>query len=181
MVTAHHRLRDLETTHIHSQGSGGWEVQDQVTNRFEVWWEHATWFTNGHLAVSSSGERGRGSLWRSFLRILIPFKRALPLWHNNLRKALPPHSTSGVRFWHVNFGVHKYSVCMCVSRIRLLWPHGLKPSRLLCPWNFPGKDTGVGCHALLQGIFLTQGLNPCLLCLLHWQVGSLPLTPGKPT
>ena len=39
----------------------------------------------------------------------------------------------------------------------------------------PGKNTGVGCHALLQGIFLTQGLNPCLLCLLHWQVGSFPL------
>jgi len=38
----------------------------------------------------------------------------------------------------------------------------------------------VGCHALFQGIFLTQGLNPCLLRLLHWQVGSLPLAPhGK--
>ena len=34
---------------------------------------------------------------------------------------------------------------------------------LLCPWNFPGKNTGVGCHSLLQGIFLTQGLNPGLL------------------
>ena len=45
----------------------------------------------------------------------------------------------------------------------------------------PGKNTGVGCCVLLQGIFLTQGLNPCLLCLLHWQVGFLPLvTPGKP-
>ena len=31
----------------------------------------------------------------------------------------------------------------------------------------PGKNTGVGCHALLQGIFLTQGSNPCLLCLMH--------------
>ena len=40
--------------------------------------------------------------------------------------------------------------------------------------------TGVGCHALFQGIFLTQGLNPSLLCLLHWQAGSLPLVPpGK--
>ena len=39
----------------------------------------------------------------------------------------------------------------------------------------PGKNTGVGCHALLQGIFLTQGLNLGLLCLLHWQAGSLPL------
>ena len=39
----------------------------------------------------------------------------------------------------------------------------------------------MGCHALLQGIFLTQGSNPCLLCLLHWQAGSLPLTlPEKP-
>ena len=41
----------------------------------------------------------------------------------------------------------------------------------------PGKNTGVGCHALLQGIFLTQGSNPYLLCFLHWQVGSLPLVP----
>ena len=38
-------------------------------------------------------------------------------------------------------------------------------------------DTGVGCHFLFQGIFLTQGSNPCLLCLLHWQAGSLPLVP----
>ena len=53
----------------------------------------------------------------------------------------------------------------------------LKPARLFCPWDSVGKDTGVGCHALLQGIFLTQGSNPCLLHLLHWQVGSLPLTP----
>ena len=37
----------------------------------------------------------------------------------------------------------------------------------------PGKNTGVGCHALLQGIFPTQGSNLHLLCLLHWQVGSL--------
>ena len=43
---------------------------------------------------------------------------------------------------------------------------------LLCLWNCPGKNTGVGCHFLLQGIFPTQGLN---LCLLHWQADSLPL------
>ena len=47
--------------------------------------------------------------------------------------------------------------------------------------NSPGKNTGVGCHALLQGIFLTQGSNPCVLCLLQWQMGSSPLVPpGKP-
>ena len=44
-----------------------------------------------------------------------------------------------------------------------LWPHGLLPARLLCPWNSLGKNTGVICHALLQGIFPTQGSNPSLL------------------
>ena len=49
---------------------------------------------------------------------------------------------------------------------------------LLCPWDSLGKNTGVDCHSLFQAIFPTQGLNPCLL---HWQVGSLPLAPpGKP-
>ena len=38
---------------------------------------------------------------------------------------------------------------------------------LECPWDSLGKNTGVGCHALLQGIFQTQGLNPSLLCLLY--------------
>ena len=36
-----------------------------------------------------------------------------------------------------------------------LWPHGLWPTRFLCPWNFPGKNIGVGSHSLLQGIFPT--------------------------
>ena len=44
-----------------------------------------------------------------------------------------------------------------------LWSHGLYLTRLLCPWNSPSKNTGVGCHFLLQGTFLTQGSNPGLL------------------
>ena len=75
-------------------------------------------------------------------------------------------------------------MCVCAKSLQLcptLCPHGLQPSRLLCLRDFPGKNTGMGCCALLQGIFPTQGLNPYLLCLLHWQAGSLPLTPfGKP-
>ena len=56
-----------------------------------------------------------------------------------------------------------------------------QPPRLLCPWDLPGKDIGVGCHFLLHKIFPTQGLNPHLLCLLHWQASSLPLVPpAKP-
>ena len=54
-------------------------------------------------------------------------------------------------------------------------PYGLQAARLLCPWDSLGKSTRVGCHALLQGIFLTQGSNLSLLCLWHWQVGSFPL------
>ena len=72
-------------------------------------------------------------------------------------------------------------VCDKLLQSRLtLQAYGLQPSRLLCPWDSPGKSTGVGCHALLQGIFPTQGSIPHLLCLLHWQVGSLSLAPpGK--
>ena len=51
----------------------------------------------------------------------------------------------------------------------------------LCLWVFPGKNPGVDCHFLLQGIFLTQGLNPNPLHLLRWQVDSLRLSHlGRP-
>ena len=62
-----------------------------------------------------------------------------------------------------------------------LQPYGLQPDGLLCPCDFPGKNTGVGCHFLLQRIFPTQRLNSCLLWLLQWQMDSLLLTPqGSP-
>ena len=52
---------------------------------------------------------------------------------------------------------------------------------LLFPWVSQGKNIGVGCHALLQGTFLTQGSNSCLSCFLHWKTGSSPLAPtGEP-
>ena len=67
-------------------------------------------------------------------------------------------------------------VCVCVYSIMSNFvTHGLQPTRLLCPWNFPGNNTGMGCHFLVQGIFPTQSSNPHLLSLLHWQVDSLPL------
>ena len=56
-----------------------------------------------------------------------------------------------------------------------LWPHGLQATKLLSPWDSPGKNTGVGCHFLLQGILPTWASNLSLLCLLHWQEDSLPL------
>ena len=59
-----------------------------------------------------------------------------------------------------------HSVKRSVSRSVMsnsLQPHGLQPARLLCPRDSPGKNTRVGCHAFLQGIFPTQGSNPGLL------------------
>ena len=60
-----------------------------------------------------------------------------------------------------------------LSCVRLLWPHGQQPTRLLCPWDFPGKNTGAGYHFLLQGIFLTQGSNSSFM---HCQADSLLLS-----
>ena len=46
---------------------------------------------------------------------------------------------------------------------------GLQPTKTLCPWDSPGKNTAVGCHFLFQGILLTQGLKLHLWCLLHYR------------
>ena len=59
-----------------------------------------------------------------------------------------------------------------------LQPHGLHLSRLLCPCNFPGKNTRVDCHFLLQGIFLTQGSYPISLALVGKFFTAEP--PGQP-
>ena len=61
------------------------------------------------------------------------------------------------------------SVCSVAQLCLTLRPQALYPARLLGPWALPGKNTAVGCLSLLQGIFPTQGLNPSLLHLLHWQ------------
>ena len=64
-------------------------------------------------------------------------------------------------------------VCVCSVLSDCLWPQGLWPARILCPWDFPGNNTRVGWHFLLLGHFLTQGLNPSLW---YWQVDSLPMS-----
>ena len=74
-------------------------------------------------------------------------------------------------------------LCKCCSVAQVvsdsLQPHGLQPARLLCPWDFPGKNTGVNCHFLLHGIFLTQGSNhvSCRSCIGRWILIAEP--PGK--
>ena len=69
------------------------------------------------------------------------------------------------------------AILCCCCLVDKLWPMDycdpMDPTNLLCPWDFPRKNTGVHCHFLLQGIFLTRGSNPPLL---HWQADSLPLS-----
>ena len=67
--------------------------------------------------------------------------------------------------------VRAKSLQLCLSLC--IWTVAEKSTRLLCPWDSPDKNTGVGCHALIQGTFSTQGSNPGLL---HWQADSLPLS-----
>ena len=74
-----------------------------------------------------------------------------------------------------------WRLCCCLvakSCPPVLWPPWTVATMLLCTWDFPGNNTGLGCHFLLQGIFPTQGSN---LCFLHWQADSLPLShKGSP-
>ena len=72
--------------------------------------------------------------------------------------------------------------CVCSFVSDSSQPHRLEPFRLLCPWNFPGRNIGVGCHFLFQEIFWTQGSNPLLFnsCIgkqIFFQLGYL----GSPT
>ena len=70
--------------------------------------------------------------------------------------------------------------CCCLvakSRLTLLWRRGLEPARLLCPWDFPGKNTGVGCHFLLQGDLPDPVIEP-MSCLAGEFFTTEPL--GKP-
>ena len=79
---------------------------------------------------------------RQFLHKFEKSMNLIPLFFFNLSKV----NISSVQFSH-----------SVVSDS--LQPHGLQPTRFLCPWNFPGKNTGVGSHSLLQGILPTQWSN----------------------
>ena len=109
------------------------------------------------------------------------------------------HRSAALGFWHVHQNTYNQELWVtivtgfihqkgllfkmpCVlSRFSCVWLFVI-PGTVVCQatWDSPGKNTRVNCHFLLQGIFLTQGLNLCLLRFLNWQAGSLPpAPPGK--
>ena len=85
----------------------------------------------------------------------------------------------GVSFFLcISMWLMQYVCLVARSCLTLSWPHGLQPTRLLCPWDFSGKDTGVRCQFLLQVTFPMQELNPNFPTL---QVDSLLLShQGSP-
>ena len=148
------------------------------------------WIQN-HSSVAS-----RGLLWESYLTVLClnfvvgftwmviyPTSRVIvKIGKDSICETLRTVPRNDQCPFHVS------CVCVCVctrtrthSVVQSCPTHcGPVDCRLLCPRNFPGKHTAVGCHFLLQGIFPTHWSNLCLFCLLHWQVDSLPLAPpGK--
>ena len=85
----------------------------------------------------------------------------------------------GIFGWQecVHYSSYSYCCCLVTSVMSAsVWPYGLQPARLPCPWDSLDKSARVGCHALLQGIFLTQGSN---LGLLHFRQILCPEPPGK--
>ena len=90
--------------------------------------------------------------------------------------------SSLVTLTYLKHSIVHMSACVHAKSLQsspTLQPYELLSIRLLCPWDPPGKNAGVGCHSLLQGVLPTQGFNPCLL---HWRAGSSPVAPsGRPS
>ena len=115
-----------------------------------------------------------------FLPDLLNPLHLLQTEHTSARQSKPMPHIYTQRKWKWS-----HSVVSDFSR-----PLGLQPTRLLHPWDFPGKSTGVGCHFLLQGIFPTQRLNPglphCRQMLYYnskasaWRPFSVPPRPYFP-
>ena len=84
-----------------------------------------------------------------------------------------------------NCAINTFCAMLCLAGqlcLTLCNPVDCSPPGSSVHGDSPGKNTGVGCHALLQGIFPSQGLNPSPLHLLHWQVASLLLSHlGNPS
>ena len=132
------------------------------------------------LATSLLGRR------KQLLRGLVEFESGMTLSSSVFWPLLPGsrRPARGDRGWFCGTkgnrspSLHCYFHLVAKSCPTLLQPHGLQPTRLLCPQDSPGENTGVCCHAFLQGISPIQGSNPHLL---NWQVNSLPLNHlGRP-
>ena len=81
-----------------------------------------------------------------------------------MKQPTEPAASTGLVLWFAS-----EHCAMYLAMSNSLQPHGLQPTRLLSSWDSPGKNIGVGCHFLLQGIFPTQESSLRLLYLLHYR------------
>ena len=145
-------------------------------SRWEKWRLNASLVSSGkpfwasYSLVPSSGDSGYYKmeiiLMNIFILLLPCFYRMLDFYlFNSYFKGIFPKRQGKIPL-----------PCMCALNCSVvsdsLWPHGLWPTRLLCPWDFPSRNTSVGCHFLLQGTFPTQGSNwglpQCGSCFTVW-------------
>ena len=106
-------------------------------------------------------------------------KAHAPLWSPHGEMA--PAPVSSKHSFSLHFAMSRSECCCClvISVVSdSMWPHGLQPTRFLCPWDSLGKSTEVDCNALLQGIFPTQGSNlgllHCRQILYRWATREAP-------
>ena len=139
------------------------------------------------------------SLLSSFLPTtpcFCPLAKASLLFPGQPKHSLAPQTSlccySCISLWHPSFlsglsgSLTTLPVCVCVVSCSVvsnsLQPHGLKPIRLLWPWNSPGKNIGVGCYSFFQGIFptgLNLGLSQWRQILYHLSHQESPTTLPK--
>ena len=120
----------------------------------------STWTVTSELRCATSLKNTpeiNGLLWKTMQTIPLTFTFILIIYWN---------------YYTLDACMHALSFQLCPTLCDSI-DHSLPGSSV--HGDFPGKNTGVGCHTLLQGIFPTQGSNSCLLDLLHSQVCSLPL------
>ena len=88
------------------------------------------------------------------------------------------HSSESQEIWNLSpiLLLHESESVNCSVMSNSLWPHGVWPTRFLCPWNSPDKNTGVGCHLPLPGDNPNPGIEPESPAL---QVNSLPSKPPR--
>ena len=119
--------------------------------RFTVYWRHVDHCSINILLGRICGYLLRSCIFRSVYEFYFPLKTAMCV-----TGFVSPQNLEGNICWFLAFKMTEMScVCVAQSVFNSLWPHGLSPVRLLWPWNSPGKNTGVGCHFLLPGIFPT--------------------------
>ena len=156
------------------------EMAGWMTRWMWVWVNSGSWWWTGRPGVLRfMGSRRVGHNWATELNwteydcyvdqengtdeLICKAEIETQTWRTNLWKA----REEGKWDWIGRLGL-TYIRCVCAWSIASvvsdsLWPYGLKPTIVLCPWESPGKNTEVDCHAFLQEIFPTQGLKLHLL------------------